>query len=238
VIASVSYGVLVGSYFGVRPEEGSFLGLAQVLDAQDQSLMMPLSIGVGVLHLTLAQLVTAWRGRRSPRALAALGWGAMLLGGYAFGLGFMGSTQHEWLARFGTPLMIGGALAVLLFSSKRAFSTRLGDLAGRLLDGVRALFGVSQAFGDVLSYLRLFALGLAGTQLAITFNDLAGRAGTTAVGHFLGLLIVLVGHALNFALVMLSGVVHGLRLNCIEFFNWSLPEEGYPFRAFCKKAGQ
>jgi V/A-type H+/Na+-transporting ATPase subunit I len=237
VAASVSYGVLLGSYFGVRPGESSLLGSVRVLDAQDQSVMMPLSIGIGVIHLTVAQLVTAWRERRSLRALASLGWTAILAGGYALVLGWMGSVQPETLARLGTPMMAVGAAAVLLFSSKRGFSTKLRHVAGRLLDGTRALFGVSQAFGDVLSYLRLFALGLAGTQLAITFNDLAGRPGTTAVGHFLGLLILLVGHGLNFTLVILSGVVHGLRLNCIEFFNWSLPEEGHPFRAFRKKAG-
>ena len=45
----------------------------------------------------------------------------------------------------------------------------------RLFDGLKALAGVSQAFGDVLSYLRIFALGLASSQLAVTFNDLAGR---------------------------------------------------------------
>jgi len=48
-------------------------------------------------------------------------------------------------------------------------------------------------------------------------------------------LILLVGHALNFVLALLSGVVHGLRLNFIEFFNWGLTEEGYPFRPFRKK---
>ena len=52
----------------------------------------------------------------------------------------------------------------------------------------------------------------------------------------LGTLIFLVGHALNLVLGIVGGVVHGLRLNCIEFFSWSLTDEGYPFRAFCKKA--
>jgi len=45
-----------------------------------------------------------------------------------------------------------------------------------------------------------------------------------------------VGHGINFAMGLMSGVVHGLRLNLIEFFNWSLPEEGEQFQAFRKKA--
>jgi V/A-type H+-transporting ATPase subunit I len=85
--------------------------------------------------------------------------------------------------------------------------------------------------------MRLFALGLAGSSLAITINNLAGQV-TDALpgpGLLIGILIILVGHVVNLALCLMSGVVHGLRLNVIEFFKWGLSEEGYPFRAFAKK---
>ena len=102
-----------------------------------------------------------------------------------------------------------------------------------------SLTGISKAFGDVLSYLRLFALGLASSQLAATFNEIAGSiAKSRGIGLLAAILILVVGHGLNFVLAVIGGVVHGLRLNCIEFFNWSLPEEGYPFQAFDKKASQ
>jgi V/A-type H+-transporting ATPase subunit I len=51
-------------------------------------------------------------------------------------------------------------------------------------------------------------------------------------GVALALLVLLLGHGINLALGILSGVVHGLRLNFIEFFGWGLTEEGYPFRPF------
>ena len=90
---------------------------------------------------------------------------------------------------------------------------------------------------SVLSYLRLFALGLASTQLATTFNDLTFAAsGSTTVGSLLAVIAVACGHGLNFVLAIMSGVVHGLRLNCIEFFGWGLSDEGYPFHPFSKKA--
>jgi V/A-type H+-transporting ATPase subunit I len=54
----------------------------------------------------------------------------------------------------------------------------------------------------------------------------------------LALAILVIGHAINFAMGIMGGVVHGLRLNVIEFFNWSLHEEGEPFRAFARKAKQ
>jgi V/A-type H+-transporting ATPase subunit I len=54
----------------------------------------------------------------------------------------------------------------------------------------------------------------------------------------LAIFILLVGHGINFVLGLMGGVVHGLRLNCIEFFNWGLCEEGYAFQPFKKKANR
>lgn len=110
-------------------------------------------------------------------------------------------------------------------------------MLSRLLTGLVALTGLSKAFGDVLSYLRLFALGLAGAQMAITFNDLARDAMTNiaGLGTLAAVCILLVGHGLNLLLVIMSGVVHGLRLNYIEFFNWGLDSEGYQFKPLRKR---
>ena len=237
VITSAVYGVMVGSYFGVSPAKGTVLDSLKVLDAKDQGGMMRLSIIVGVLHLVLANLVTAWRYRRSLHFLAPLGWVAMILGGLIAGFKLVGDDAMAISMPLDVVLLAGGAAAVLLFSSERPFSVGIGALGLRLLDGAMNLTGISKAFGDVLSYLRLFALGLASSQLAATFNEIAG---TVIKSHGLGILaailILVVGHGLNFTLAVIGGVVHGLRLNCIEFFNWSLSDEGYPFQAFCKKA--
>ena len=64
-------------------------------------------------------------------------------------------------------------------------------------------------------------------------SDMAQKSGPW---FLLALLVVLAGHTINIALAIMSGVVHGLRLNVIEFFDWSLKEEGYRFQAFCQKA--
>jgi V/A-type H+-transporting ATPase subunit I len=55
------------------------------------------------------------------------------------------------------------------------------------------------------------------------------------LGVLLAAVILIMGHGINVVLGLMGGVVHGLRLNCIEFFNWSLTEEGYPFRFYQKK---
>jgi len=88
-----------------------------------------------------------------------------------------------------------------------------------------------------LSYLRLFALGLAGSSLAIIFNHNAAHAlrEQTGMNVLTCLLIWTAGHGLNILLCLMSATVHGLRLNFIEYFSWGVSEEGYPFKAFSKQ---
>jgi V/A-type H+-transporting ATPase subunit I len=237
VIFSIVYGVLLGSYFGVEPSEGSWLGKLHILHANDQGLMMWLSIGVGAVHLAGANLVTAWRHRHGLHALSGLGWAAIILGGFCVGLG-----KSYGLAALSTLGWIGlvlGGLLVLFFHSERPFSLVPKQLLGRLVDGLTGLLELSKAFGDVLSYMRLFALGLAAVKLAEVFNHMAATAfESKGAGVLLGVLILLVGHSINFAMGIMGGVVHALRLNLIEFFNWSLREEGQHFEALMKKAKQ
>jgi V/A-type H+-transporting ATPase subunit I len=238
IIFSIVYGILLGSYFGVEPSAGSWLGKLHILHANDQALMMWLSIGVGAVHLAAANLVTAWRRRHGLHALSALGWAAIILGGLGVGLGksFAALTALTTLGWGG--LVLGGLL-VLLFHSERPFSLVPKQLFGRLVDGSKGLLELSKAFGDVLSYLRLFALGLAAVKLAEVFNHMAATSfEAKGVGVLLGVLILLVGHTINLAMGIMGGVVHSLRLNLIEFFNWSLPEEGQRFEALTKKAKQ
>ena len=87
VIFSIVYGVLLGSYCGVEPAQGSGLGALHILHANDQGMMMWLSIGVGAVHLAGANLVTAWRRGHALHALSGLGWAAIILGGLCVGLG-------------------------------------------------------------------------------------------------------------------------------------------------------
>ena len=114
VIFSIVYGVLLGSYFGVEPAEGSWLGALHILHANDQGMMMWLSIGVGAVHLAGANLVTAWRRRHALHALSALGWAAIILGGLCVGLGKSyapGGAEHARVDRPGARWSAGAALS-------------------------------------------------------------------------------------------------------------------------------
>jgi V/A-type H+-transporting ATPase subunit I len=227
--ASLVYGVLVGSYFGVAPDPDSWPGRLAVIDLNDTQRMMTLSVVVGVAHLVLANLMNARRLRWGWESLAAMGWAGMILGGFLLAVGER--RERPSLSAAAMALLGLGALAVLVFSGsgKRPLA--------RSLSGLLALTRVTSAFGDVLSYLRLFALGLASASLAVAFNGMAGQMyeSFAGLGLLFALLVLLVGHGLNFVLSLSSAVIHGLRLNVIEFFNWGLTEEGTPFRPFRRK---
>lgn len=229
--ATILYGAIVGSYFGFAPSPGSGLDWFAFLDLNDFDSMMKLSIVVGVLHISFAN-VMAYRAKATRSRFANLGWIGILAGGLSLWLSQMAGPGY-WL---GLLLLVGGLVTVIAFASDRPVRTT-ADWLWRGLDGLQGAAGLMGMFGDVLSYMRLFALGLASASLAITFNDLAGAVMASGSGLALlgGLLIFIIGHVLNFALAMMSGVVHGLRLNFIEFYKWGLPEEGIVFRAFARK---
>ncbi len=229
---SLIYGVLVGSYFGITPPSDSFLGRLQILDMANSRLMMGLSVVIGGLHLVLANLMDARRHVDVRDGLASLGWAVVISSGLLLGAGAM----IPALSVLKIICMAGLFVGLLLVVGYTAWRARP---LSRLLQGLLGLTKISAAFGDVLSYLRLFALGLASASLATAFNDMAEgiNNGLPQIGLLLALLVLLFGHSLNLLLGVSSGVIHGLRLNVIEFFNWGLKDEGRKFAPFRRKEG-
>jgi V/A-type H+-transporting ATPase subunit I len=238
IMASLLWGVLCNSYFGYGFPQESLPAKLQLFDMDNFDSMMRLSIFVGAAHIAIANLIKAYQRRYSLRALASLGWVAIVIGGFlAWQAVSPPNAQLNLLAKV---LMITGCGCLLFFSGEGKLLKPL-DWLWRILEGLRSLTEITNLFGNVLSYLRLFALGMASVSLALTFNRLALQVyhDLPGAGLFASMLILLCGHILNILLCLLSGLVHGLRLNFIEFYNWSVSDEGYPFKAFAKKgAGQ
>ncbi len=232
---TIFYGVLVGSYFGVRPAPESLLGHLQVLDINNYEAMMALSILIGCAHIVLANALMAWHGQTLEERRKPLGWIGVIVGGLMLWHG-LSDGAAEWWSTLGVALVVGNLAWVVWFNHPLPVGC-FRDALMRTLKGLAALTGITRVFGDILSYMRLFALGLASASLAVTFNQLAiGVAESVpGLGLLIAILIVVIGHAINFLLAIMSGVVHGLRLNVLEFLRWSVSEEGYPFRAFAKK---
>ncbi len=230
VLTSTVWGVLAGSYFGIQPGSETLLAKVKIFDIKNSDNMILLSILIGVIHVLTANLVEAYRLRKSQQALSRVGWVLLILGATGLWLSSQKVLPSSWEAISPWIMAVGG-LSILLFKNPHP------DISKRLWGGLLELARLPNAFGDILSYLRLFALGLASASLAMAFNHLAIEAARTfhGFGMLIALFIIVLGHGLNLSLAIVSGFVHGLRLNFIEFFNWSLSEEGYPFRAFAKK---
>ncbi len=179
-----------------------------VLNAFKDVIFLEISLLLGVIHLGLSLV------RYMLRNWANFGWFLALLGGYLYFplflkgtslLHFLGLFSIESVGLFGAQLMLCGvALAVIL------------ALFQKRLKGMFEIVNVVQLFGDVLSYLRLYALGLAGAIMAQTTNELGSE-----VGLFFGILVMVFGHSVNITLGIMSGVIHGLRLNFIEWYHYS-----------------
>lgn len=226
VCFSLLFGMLIGSYFGVAPPGGTPLAALHLLDMTNTNLMMEISVFIGCIHVILGASMDAMRYKNPIEGLESVGWACVVTAGLVF---LISTAYAPGILKPLAVLLAGaGGILVLLFAAP--FDKPLS----RLMKGLLGLTKLTGAFGDVLSYLRLFALGLASGSLALEFNRMAAGIyeAMPGIGIFFGFLVLLLGHAVNLALGLASAVIHGLRLNVIEFFNWGLKEEGWQFKPF------
>ena len=181
---------------------------------------MILAILVGIFHLCLAMVIKTWYATKNQGFLNVLGiWGWTLLivggvivGGIAF-TGVLDSSVTKWIV-----IVLGIVSATGIFLLNDLHRNPLKNIGSGLWETYNTVTGL---LGDVLSYLRLYALGLAGSMLGFAFNSIGQMAlgdGSNAVLWIPFLLIVIVGHTLNLVMAALGAFVHPLRLNFLEFF--------------------
>ena len=209
VAFSFIWGIMIGSYFGVTPAETSLFGKLKILEINDFDSMMRLSVCIGVLHLSFAHIHKAWRLRQQGLTwLVPVGWILIMSGGLLLWFEQSFKQPEDWFSPAGKMQIGLGFAVIFLFSSRRKIKKPL-DVIMRILDGLQGISGITKIFGDILSYLRLFALGLAGASLSLTFNNLAMQAREIdGPGLLYSLLILLLGHGLNILLSLMSAVVH------------------------------
>jgi len=181
---------------------------------------MVLAIVVGIVHLCLAMIVKAIQSVKVngfAASLGTLGWTLLIVGGITVGAfaltGVLNATLTKWII-----IVIGVVSLLGIFPFNGHSKNKLANVGLGLWDTYNTATGL---LGDVLSYLRLYALGLAGSMLGMAFNDMGKMV--LGDGHSWALwipfiLLVLVGHTLNIAMCALGAFVHPLRLNFLEFF--------------------
>ena len=195
---------------------------------------------LALIQLTVAHIKGALRNKGSIKMLGDIGSILQLLGIYYLVLSLVVNAEV-----FSFGLVIGsipvGTVAIALigigFVLSFVFSNYEGSIIKSILSSltniVSVLLGVVNVFSDIVSYIRLWAVGLAGAAISATVNELAGPLLGNFMFMILAIVLLVFGHGLNMILNILSVIVHGIRLNTLEFsshldMSWS----GHKFKPF------
>ncbi|MBQ3643735.1 MAG: hypothetical protein II961_03980 [Candidatus Riflebacteria bacterium] len=214
------YGIVTNSFFGYRP-----FNFGYDPAADDMLLWQKLCFFIGAIHLTIAHVMKMLRNSKDASLLGEAGWLVFL-----------------W-AMYGLicQLVTGGDLGVFKFSDKLSlfgyeqvlyvwmfelsaililfFTKPSLNIVDSLIAGLGSIASnASGMFSDILSYIRLWAVGLAGGKVASAFNSIGGIvASIPVIGVVIQIIIFVAGHLLNIALSCISVLAHAVRLNLLEF---------------------
>ncbi len=230
--ATVVWGFLSNTWFGTGiPWLASLPTVTWLADPSYHNMML-LCFTIGASHLILARL---WNGIckiNDSTCLAEFGWAGILL--------FMYFVTNSIVGIFaGIPAAlywVFGLSLVLVFG----FSVKLSELKTRGAELGMLPLNIMSALGDIISYVRLFAVGLASVKVAENFNSMAtglissdNAVWVNALMFIAMALILIIGHGLNLAMAGLSVLVHAVRLNTLEFSNHKgVSWAGFGFRPF------
>ena len=229
-VGSTVIGYLMGGFFGIDlfraawfPEWAKapmFNNLGVNGKIGEYDVMMVLTILIGVVHLILAMTIKAitYTIRDGFKAtVSTWGWLLLIVGGICTAIVAMLFSLPTNIVKW-TLIAIGGVSALGIFVFNTPGRNPLINVGAGLWDTYQMTTGL---LGDVLSYIRLYALGLAGGMLGAAFNQLGTQVlgENPNIGTWVGfILIVTFGHMLNLLMACLGAFVHPLRLSFVEYF--------------------
>ena len=260
-LSTVLWGTLTCTWFGLSPEQLpewlKNLSIPLISNVYADKIWHPFWINgteglttaqnlqifcfsLALIQLTVAHIKGAVRNKGSIKMLGDIGSILQLLGIYYLVLSFVVNTEV-----FSFGLVIGGvpigtvaiALIGIGFVLSFVFSNYEGSIIKSILSSLKniisVLLGVVNVFSDIVSYIRLWAVGLAGAAISAIVNELAGPLLGNFMFMILAIVLLVFGHGLNMILNILSVIVHGIRLNTLEFsshldMSWS----GHKFKPF------
>ncbi len=231
-LAAMLVGMFTRGYFGIEsaklPGFLRFKGSMDVL--MDPIPIMIICVALGLLHISIGVGIEMCDNIRSGSILAGLcEQGTTLLLWLGLAVTAVGAgISIATIRTAGIYLMLAGAGGVVFLSNIKSKT-----LAGKLFGGLYNMYGLfSSTIGDVASYLRLYALGLATVAIG-SINLMAGMVFKVPVaGVVLMVLVLIFGHIFNVAINFLGAFVHPLRLQYVEFFSKFYENGGRPFRPF------
>ena len=239
-VFAVLVGALTGGWFGDAIQQ--FIPVLEPLrkklmwfdPLEKPMLILGISMGLGYFQLMTGLVVAFVHNIKQKNYAAAifeqLTWLVMLNSIVILGLSKAGVVPVEIGKIFSRVALIPAGAIVL-------FSSREGSWAARLGMGAYNLFSSVFYLGDVLSYLRLMALGMVGAGLAMAINIMAKIALEIpyGIGIIAMVVVLVIGHGFNLVLAVLGAFVHTMRLQFVEFFPKFLVGGGRLFEPLCKE---
>ena len=212
-LSTILWGVLSGTYFGIAKDAlpDCLRALPTVAWLGSDPNMMFLCFLIGAAHISIARVWNALLLFPGLKAVGEVGWLCVTWGMFAVVCNIV-------VAWFSAPVwlmagLVGGGVALILIPL-------IADLRNEGVNIGMLPLNVISAMGDIISYVRLFAVGLASVRVAENFNAMAlGLELPFALRVLAVVAILLVGHGLNLAMGALSVLVHAVRLNTLEFSN-------------------
>ena len=227
-VGTIVVGTVLGTFFGMSLYEAAWVpqwlkscmivGEVEVPGMGMFNIQMLLALAIGVFHICLAMTVKAIGYTKRfgfKENISTWGWLLLILGGIVLailGVGkFLSPAAIKWAV-----IVIGSISALAIYIFNTPGRNPLINIGAGLWDTYNMATGI---LGDVLSYIRLFALGLAGGMLGQAFNNLAEMVRSDSIVTWIPfVLILLFGHVLNILMSSLGAFVHPLRLTFVEYF--------------------
>jgi len=242
--ATIIWGAVTGTWFGMEsamhvpflkalviPSIATYPEYFGVTSNETQYAIMRFSLSIGVVQLVLGTILSIKKkvAEKNLSWVADAGWTIANVAMYMLALNLVIGVDLSLKPVF---IAIGTAFVlVVLFGSQEPGKTFGQGLKGGLANSFTSFLDTISCFGNVMSYIRLFAVGMAGVAISQSFNNIAG--GMHGILIIVGAIIVLLGHALNIAMCFLSVAVHGVRLNVLEFSGQAGIEwAGIPYEPF------
>ncbi|HCK98997.1 MAG TPA: ATPase [Candidatus Marinimicrobia bacterium] len=244
-MGTIAWGTITGNWFGAVqiaglpffkaltiPQIATFPELFPGMNIDPQRKVMFICFVIAVVQLGLANIMNFVNELPQLKSIAHLGWFAVIVGLFFLVLNLVLGMA---MPVFAVPLIIGGLTAVILFVNQEKGTSILRGIAKGVGGAFTTFLDAVSSFSNIISYIRLFAVGMATVAIASSFNQIAAPLihGYTFPA---AALILLIGHGLNIVMGLLSVVVHGIRLNMLEFsgqlgMEWT----GYEYKPFQEK---
>ncbi|MBN2626582.1 MAG: hypothetical protein JXA95_07945 [Spirochaetales bacterium] len=222
-VSIMAWGTVTGTWFA-SPKLGSLafldslkLNVFRVEGDESIALIMGISFFLGIVQLLIGVVQNFKKNFPSLSSFAQIGWFAVLVAVYYLVLTLV--VERAGLETYPKQmlyLLLGGVAFIFLFGGQEEGKSFVQGILNSLSNFLQLFLDVVGTFSDLMSYVRLFAVGLAGVKIAETFNQLGDQFSGSWMIIF-GILIIVIGHTLNIVLGLMAILVHAVRLNILEY---------------------